>query len=232
MQVRLAFSIAIQAKSDILLLDEVLAVGDEAFQKKCIAVFEQYKANKQTIILVTHDMSVVEKFCSRALMIDSGKLVEIGDPSKIARLYSKSNESSYLEAKERTERARKENGVSVQLLNKEGRKANAFMHGETAILNIRWQNDAIKNIGCALLKQSGEYVFGTNTMVDKVKVKGHEISYHVKLQLGAGDYIFKIGVFGAEEKDAIDFLDGPSFLLSQAKEPGWQGLTQLERSWE
>ena len=66
MQVRLAFSIAIRSKADILLLDEVLAVGDEEFQKKCLSVFEKYKAQKQTIILVTHDMSVVEKYCSKS----------------------------------------------------------------------------------------------------------------------------------------------------------------------
>ena len=66
MQVRLAFSVAIKARNDIMIFDEVLAVGDEAFQRKCIDIFEQYKASGQTVVLVTHDMETVKKFCNRA----------------------------------------------------------------------------------------------------------------------------------------------------------------------
>src|SRR5436305_13125495 len=76
MQVRLAFSIAIRARSEILLLDEVLAVGDEAFQQKCTDVFEKYKAEKRTVVLVTHDMATVKKFCNKAMLINDGKILE------------------------------------------------------------------------------------------------------------------------------------------------------------
>lgn len=91
MQVRLAFSIAIRAKGDILLLDEVLAVGDEAFQKKCYKYFEDLKRQKSTVILVTHNMSAVENFCDKALMLDEGKLVKIGDSEEISYTYYKKN---------------------------------------------------------------------------------------------------------------------------------------------
>lgn len=91
MQVRLAFSIAIRAKSDILILDEVLAVGDEAFQKKCIDVFERYKAEKRTVVLVTHDMETIRRFCNKAILLDSGKIINVGDPSLVASEYSKLN---------------------------------------------------------------------------------------------------------------------------------------------
>jgi len=92
MQVRLAFSIAIRAQSDILVLDEVLAVGDEAFQRKCNEYFEQQKAANQTIVLVTHDMSNVEKYCTRAMLINDGKITTIGDPKTVAHEYSKLNQ--------------------------------------------------------------------------------------------------------------------------------------------
>ncbi|MBR5647930.1 ABC transporter ATP-binding protein [Candidatus Saccharibacteria bacterium] len=88
MQVRLAFSIAIRAKGDILLLDEVLAVGDAAFQKKCNNYFEEIKG-KQTIILVTHSMENVRKFCTRAILIDNGKVSIDGSPEKVAKAYEK-----------------------------------------------------------------------------------------------------------------------------------------------
>lgn len=88
MQVRLAFSIAIKAQGDILVLDEVLAVGDEAFQRKCYQYFAELKKNKKTVILVTHDMSSVQRFCNKAIMIEKGKIVESGSPAKVSQRYS------------------------------------------------------------------------------------------------------------------------------------------------
>lgn len=91
MQVRLAFSIAIRAKSDILLIDEVLAVGDAAFQQKCFSYFEEMRRENRTIILVTHDMSAVNRFCDRALIIENGRIKQIGKPSDIADVYALDN---------------------------------------------------------------------------------------------------------------------------------------------
>lgn len=88
MQVRLAFSIAIRAHGDILLLDEVLAVGDAAFQQKCNEYFASLKDQKQTVILVTHSMENVRKFCSRAILLENGKIVKSGKPSEIANAYN------------------------------------------------------------------------------------------------------------------------------------------------
>ena len=86
MQVRLAFSIAIRAKGDILILDEVLAVGDAEFQKKCNDYFDSLHG-KQTVILVTHSMDNVKKFCDRAIMIEGGKIACEGSPEKVAKAY-------------------------------------------------------------------------------------------------------------------------------------------------
>lgn len=91
MQVRLAFSVAIQAKSDILVLDEVLAVGDEAFQRKCNDYFMQARADNKTIILVTHSMDAVRKYCNRAVMIDNGLVKVLGTPDEVANQYSLDN---------------------------------------------------------------------------------------------------------------------------------------------
>ncbi|MBR3332277.1 ABC transporter ATP-binding protein [Candidatus Saccharibacteria bacterium] len=88
MQVRLAFSIAIRARGDILLLDEVLAVGDAAFQQKCNNYFNEIKG-KQTVILVTHSMENVRKYCSRAILLEDGKIKLDGDPKKVADAYEK-----------------------------------------------------------------------------------------------------------------------------------------------
>lgn len=86
MQVRLAFSIAIRARGDILILDEVLAVGDAEFQGKCNDYFANLRG-EQTVILVTHSMENVRRFCDRAILIEAGKVAAEGDPETVAKAY-------------------------------------------------------------------------------------------------------------------------------------------------
>ena len=91
MQVRLAFSVAIKAQGDVLILDEVLAVGDEAFQRKCNDYFVERKKSGKTTILVTHDMGAVKKYCNKAVLIEHGLVKAIGNPENVANQYSFDN---------------------------------------------------------------------------------------------------------------------------------------------
>lgn len=103
MQVRLAFSIAIRAQSDILLLDEVLAVGDAAFQQKCYDYFEELKRRKQTVVFVSHDMGAVRRFCNKAVYIEKGKVTHSGTPADIADVYVEDNIEATRESEDREE---------------------------------------------------------------------------------------------------------------------------------
>jgi ABC-type polysaccharide/polyol phosphate transport system ATPase subunit len=87
MSVKLAFSVAAQINAPIMLLDEVLAVGDFVFQEKCFALFEQYKKEGKTIILVTHDPGAMERFADRAMLIHKSRVEMIGDPHKVLERY-------------------------------------------------------------------------------------------------------------------------------------------------
>ncbi len=91
MQVRLAFAVAIQVDAAIFLMDEVLAVGDMAFQEKCLDVFRAFKKRGSTVILVTHSMSHVENFCDRLLVMEQGRLVFDGDVTAGIREYIRLN---------------------------------------------------------------------------------------------------------------------------------------------
>ncbi|HEL2440804.1 TPA: ABC transporter ATP-binding protein [Streptococcus suis] len=91
MQVRLAFSVAIKAQGDVLILDEVLAVGDEAFQRKCNDYFMERKKSGKTTILVTHDMSAVKKYCNKAVLIENGLVKAYGEPFDVAGQYQLDN---------------------------------------------------------------------------------------------------------------------------------------------
>jgi len=91
MLVRLAFSTMMETDADILLIDEVLAVGDAAFQQKCADAFREMKAAGKTIVLVTHEMSTVEEYCHRAMLIEGGHILQLGDPEAVGREYLRLN---------------------------------------------------------------------------------------------------------------------------------------------
>ena len=87
MLVRLAYSIAIQIPFDVLLLDEVLAVGDEEFQEKCFVTFDRFKEEKKTIVFVSHDLQLVDRFCDRVLLLQGGLVRAIGSPEDVVDAY-------------------------------------------------------------------------------------------------------------------------------------------------
>ena len=91
MHVRLAFAVAIQVDADILLVDEILAVGDAAFQQKCFDVFNRLRDEGKTIVFVTHDMGSMKRFCHRAMLLERGAMIEIGEPEVIADRYLEIN---------------------------------------------------------------------------------------------------------------------------------------------
>jgi len=91
MLVRLAFSVMIQVDADILLIDEVLAVGDAAFQQKCYDEFNRLRDEQRTILFVTHDMGSVERFCHRALLLERGEVVTLDHPARVAQEYFRLN---------------------------------------------------------------------------------------------------------------------------------------------
>jgi ABC-2 type transport system ATP-binding protein len=91
MLVRLAFAIMVQADADIMLIDEVLAVGDASFGQKCMDVFHERRAAGKTIVLVTHDMAAVQSLCHRAMLIEDGELIHVGQPEETALGYLRQN---------------------------------------------------------------------------------------------------------------------------------------------
>jgi ABC-type polysaccharide/polyol phosphate transport system ATPase subunit len=91
MMVRLAFAVMVQADADIMLVDEVLAVGDAAFAQKCFDVFREKRRAGRTVVLVTHDMTTVQGFCDRAMLVHDGELLHVGDPEDVALRYYRLN---------------------------------------------------------------------------------------------------------------------------------------------
>ena len=236
MQVRLAFSIAIQSKSDILLFDEVLAVGDESFQRKCFDTFERYRSEQKTIILVSHEMSSVRKFCTRAMLIDDGKIVDIGEPSKIASMYSKLNQKAIDKETEKNNKLLKSNSnLIAKITNGKGESQTSFKHGDKLLVHLSWPNSLkIQNLGVAIIKESGEYIFGRNTFKSKGLDIGDKTSfnYEVELNFGYGRYYISYAGFGETESEVVEFISkGSSFIVKGEVETDWEGLTYTDSKW-
>jgi len=164
MQVRLAFSVAIRAKTPILLLDEVLAVGDADFQKKCYNYFMSLKNKKQTVILVTHDMGAVRQYCDRAIMIEKGEIIKRGKSEEVAQEYQK----LFIGANESVDTVSEswgEGGVEILKTEATVKEKNIFITTKyKAAVNIK-----PPIYGFVLYNSAGTNIIEANTMKDNIK---------------------------------------------------------------
>jgi ABC-type polysaccharide/polyol phosphate transport system ATPase subunit len=233
MQVRLAFSIAIRAQSDVLILDEVLAVGDESFQRKCLDVFEEYKANKKTVILVTHDMATVRRFCTRAILIHQGDLLLEGEPAKVAEGYSKLNQESI--DKQNVENAQAtDSDLKVVLKNAAGNSAKRFEYGDKLTVELTWpEGKAVNAAGVTINTSIGECAYATNTFIDAEKIGTNKASCTFTLNIGAGKYYIMAGTFLDRPENQVDFVThGPSFFMNPEAIIKGEGITRLKHQWK
>ncbi|CAB4873446.1 unannotated protein [freshwater metagenome] len=172
MLVRLAFAVMIQVDADILLIDEVLAVGDAAFQQKCFDEFEAIKAAGRTVLLVTHDMNAVKRFCDRAMLLEHGTVVATGDPESIGNRYLDLNFSA--EARAEATALEHASSAPVQALD------TLFGDGR-AVIEDAWMEDAQGN-RAAVLKNGEPAAF---TMRVRFSAEVREPRFTVQLQNGA-----------------------------------------------
>jgi len=235
MQVRLAFSIAIKAKNDVLIFDEVLAVGDEAFQRKCLDVFEQYKASGQTVILVTHDMETVRQFCSKAMLLDAGKIIEFGDPRKVASKYSKLNQEE-IDGQSEKKNAKIDNSLKVSLIDPVTKKSRtSYVKGTDMSVVVKWKDlGVLESVGVNIFKESGEHITGHNSRFSKsihiLDTESCTITY--KLDLKPGKYKIIAEAYEKEGKSVESLIDGPTFsVLSSDDTQTWSGLVDVPHRW-
>ncbi len=219
MQVRLAFSIAIRAKSDILLIDEVLAVGDAAFQQKCYAYFEYLKEEAKTVVLVTHDMSAVERFCSRAMLIDGGKILSIGEPRVVADAYREENITVAKTAKSSSGKYK----LLIDIANQEDTvKKITFTHTYSKA------NDVY--VGFTLLKD-GINVAEVNSSAQK-NVRKNKVSYYLDTtMLNPGTYHVSAAIFTRKTHSFVAISSDKKAFVVQGSDPTRGGAMKLAQTW-
>lgn len=222
MYARLGFAVAIHVDPDILLIDEVLAVGDEAFTRKCLEKIGEFRRRGKTIVIVTHSLGLVEKMCDEALWLRKGKAADSGDPKRVVDAYlsfvagrenellgrpeargvSPGDEKINAEAPE--EKRRWGSGEillhDVQLQDGRGRSSHVFVPGDTVRIEVR--GEATKEVedfvfGVGIFTADGVSVYGTNTHIEEFKSKSvfgiFDLSFEIRdLRLVEGSYILDI----------------------------------------
>lgn len=221
MQVRLAFSIAIRSRSEILIFDEVLAVGDADFQRKCIDTFNDLKKSSKTIVLVTHDMGNVERFCDRALVLSQGSILALTNPDDASLLYAKLNvNESDLDKRDKLQSetiaddrpGTGENRVKSIILSQEGNREERIFHtGKPFQIDIKLQKPITRNtklsVGLAVHNTDGLVVIGPNADNTSLSVGAKTITYRLNaLPINSGDYSLTILLYDRETRKEIDNL--------------------------
>lgn len=228
MQVRLAFSIAIRAQSDILVLDEVLAVGDAAFQQKCFDYFGDLKSKKKTIVFVTHDMDSVRRFCDKALMLEGGKIKAIGSPQEISDIYLEANINTEPKSKEESGESGK---VSAKLLSNKSVSAGDDIE---FLVNYVLPENRDHYIGISL--QQGGIPFAELNSKNSIDISPTKGKKQMKMtmktdQLNGGGYDIGVAVFDKATAALISFKTRALSFAVKDKDDTKGGPMRLNASW-
>ncbi len=250
MQVRIAFATAIQTDPEILLMDEVLAVGDMEFQQKCFDVFQQYIKDKKTIVFVSHDLGSVRKFCSKTLLLRHGEQIAFGDTNEIIDKYvygtnnhPKNGQKIDVQNEKNEDKKtrwgdKKVEIIDVRLIDKFGRKNTFFNSEDLMTVQIDYNinlptNDLV--IGIAIYSENNILCYGTNTEIQKFLLdnttgkKEIRLVMH-KLIMMEGKFYLTVAAHSKEHMP-YDWLD-KQFSFNIIKKGNNVGLFEIPCEWE
>ncbi len=232
MQMRLAFSVAANVDPEILILDEVLAVGDAYFVQKCLQRVREFRDRGTTILFVSHDLGAVKSLCDRAVLLHEGTLVDDGEPAPVIDHYNaliaRKTADTELFMLERVERAKagpRRSGnfdaliSEIELLDARGGASRAILAGDEVTVRIRvFLFDALTDptVGILIRDRLGNDVYGTNTYHQQIATgrweagASLEVRFRMQLDLGAGEYTLTAAVHRASTHvvESYDWLDG------------------------
>jgi ABC-2 type transport system ATP-binding protein len=239
MQVRLAFSIAIRAKQDVLLVDEVLAVGDTEFQTKCYKTFRELKEAGRTIIFVTHDMSAVERFCDRVLVLNKGSVNGIYKPRQAASIYERMNVATQKDATETDEKPRRwgtgEVTVSRLQLNGKTARAHTVEQGDKLTLEFTLKSSAPRKVvmGLAFYDTFGVNMAGPNSK-SVVLTSDKSVTFTVpKVSFNPGVYSVRAVVFDENAEAEYDHQEeATTFTVVSKDHQQLHGKINLFGTWQ
>lgn len=219
MHVRLAFAVAVGIDADVLLIDEVLAVGDLAFQQKCFDEFVRIKQSGTTVVFVTHAMDLVERFCDRAMIIEGGVMQAIGDPAVIARHYEQANMLKVADVSTETSEHEGDGTATITdawIEDENNARCEQLAQGDFAVFNFECTfNQAVSNpvLGFIIHDDANRPIFATDTRLDAVATgefaAGETVRLAVKFrtQVERGLYFCSPRVLHGHDSRVADSVD-------------------------
>lgn len=260
MYMRLAFAVAIHVNPDILVIDEVLAVGDVNFQKKCISKVLDFKKQGKTIVFVSHDMGTIKKICDRVFFIKKGGEMIEGTPQQMVGMYLKGiyyNKPSMIEEAYEKEKVinihelveqdepnrfgtRELEVTNVYFSTIEGYITNQFEVGRSFKINIELKtNRKVDNaiIGIGIYDSQGNHLAGQNSKHDGCVLRDIKQHNHITLivndpPLNPGKYLLTISVYDEECIKEYDFRDKRFWFEVKIDENDYLGIVRLDTNWE
>ena len=239
MYMRLGFSVAMHIRPDVLLLDEVLAVGDEACQQKCYGKIGDFKRGGGTIVFVSHDPGAVERLCDQAVLLDHGRAVERGSSREVVRAYHRRLVSaSHESADGREGRAGGPSRVhEVRAVAGDGVVRERFTEGEPMALEVwLYAEDGLDDARVTLgLRDSGDRTLGTQT-VDAVRLRPGRLErlrlHFPGLPLREGRFYVDVGLETGDGDAQLDHAERALELSVFGQDPGGGGAIRLGGTWE
>lgn len=244
MQVRLAFSVAIHAYAPIILLDEVLAVGDVKFQDKCTKEFFKLKREGKTIVFVSHSMDLVQKFCDRVALIEAGKLYYIGDTDEAVVRYNLLNAENYKKGEDNIDKTG-DRIVRVDILDAGGKAKRIFKKREDFIIEIECEISNLKeemnlNFNLRELETSCNVV-GISSISDQKKINWKKGKNRIRILfkntcINSGKFFVAASLFRGRkfDKNIISFSDsrkGGIFFEVKSDDNFASGIVAEEHQW-
>ncbi|MBN1913728.1 MAG: ABC transporter ATP-binding protein [Candidatus Omnitrophica bacterium] len=260
MKMRLGFSIAIHKEFDVLLTDEIIAVGDISFQKKCFERMTGFRRQGKSMVIATQDTALVERFCSRGILLEDGRIVSIGTPKEVVEQYemilskkkilSEGARSQMVSETKRWATDMHEWGKregtreviikEVVIFNKNGRKTSKVKRKEKITIRVSFKScEKVDDFhfGVALFREDGVYCYGPNSQFDgfatprMAKGEGYfELEYD-ELLLMPGTYYFSAAIWDKNETFAYDYHKC-NYCLEVMGEPVFGQLLNLSYRWE
>ena len=240
MYMRLGFSVAMHIQPDVLLLDEVLAVGDEAFQQKCYSKIWEFKESGGTIVFVSHDPAAVERVCDRAILLEQGRCIESGGAGDVVRAYHRRIVQTSAESVARSDGASSGGAVrvhEVRAVGGDGSVRERFTEGEPMALEVWLYAEEGLDQGRVTLgfRDSGGQTLGSQT-VDRVRLRPGRLErlrlHFPGLPLREGRFFVDVGLASADGERHLDHAERALELSVFGQDPGGGGSIRLGGTWE
>jgi ABC-type polysaccharide/polyol phosphate transport system ATPase subunit len=239
MYVRLGFAVAVQVDPDIMLVDEVLAVGDISFQRKCMAKMNEFRKQGKTLLIISHDMGTMQTVSDRLALLEHGKLTGVGDPSQIIAVYDSLQRNANAGAVRREWGNKAIELTDIRFRNASGEPADTFACGDAVELEIDYvahQRVEDPVFGFGISDPFGRDVHGSNTAMSGLTIPFVEGEGTLHLQLPSlpmqtGLYIFSFSAHSRDHKVHYHRVDN-EFPIAIEGEKRFEGYTYMDSKWE